>query len=148
MNDLTRALAVVLSLATTWSLPATAQEEGASASERLANPGAEHAWLEPLVGEWDVAMLVYLSPGAEPFAQPPLTATREWTLGGRYLRETLRSGDTTLREATMGYNRLDGRFELVTVDAYEPGQMVYQGRGDEKPEMMSLYGENRGRHGT
>lgn len=141
MTNLTQALAVALSLAASSSLPALAQE-APSASERLASPGEEHTWLEPLVGEWDVAMLVYPGPDAEPFAQPPLTATRELILGGRYLREVLRGGDTALREATMGYNRLDGRFELTTVDAYEPGQMVYQGRGDETPSLMSLYGES------
>lgn len=141
MTDLTRALALALCLAA-GPLPAIAQEAAASASERLASPGEEHAWLEPLVGEWDVAMLVYPGPDAEPFAQPPLTATREMILDGRYLREVLRGDDAALREATMGYNRLDGRFELTTVDAYEPGQMVYQGRGDETPGMMSLYGES------
>ncbi len=142
MIHLSRSLALAAVLAGPWSLPAAAQTEAASASERLASPGEEHAWLEPLLGEWDVAMLVYPGPGAEPIAQPPLTATREWMLGGRYLRETLRAGDTVLREGTMGFNRLEGRFELTTVDAYEPGQMVYQGRGDETPERMSLYGES------
>lgn len=142
MNRLTRAMALAVALTAPWSLPAVAQTEAMSASERLASPGEEHAWLDPLVGEWDVAMLVYPGPGAEPIAQPPLTATRELTLGGRYLRETLRAGEAVLREATLGFNRLDGRFELVTVDAYEPGQMVYQGRGDETPDLMSLYGES------
>ena len=140
MNRLT--LVVALALAAAWSAPAAAQENAVSASERLAMPGEEHAWLEPLVGEWTVEMLVYPGPGAEPFPQPPLTATREWLLDGRYLREQLRNGETVLREGTLGFNRLDGRFELVTVDAYEPGQMVYQGRGDETPARMSLYGES------
>lgn len=142
MKRLTRSLAVALSLAAAGSLPVAAQEDGASASERLAMPGEEHAWLEPLVGEWDVEMLVYPSPDVEPFAQPLMTATREWLLDGRYLREQLLGGEVVLREGTMGFNRLDGRFELTTVDAYEPGQMVYQGRGDETPERMSLYGES------
>ena len=42
----------------------------------------------------------------------------------------------------MGYNRLDGRFELVTVDIFEPGQMVYSGReGDTgDTDTVSMYG--------
>jgi hypothetical protein len=120
-------------------LPAMAE----TASDRLASPGPEHAWMDPLAGSWDVAMRVWPGPGAEPFELPGMTAERELILGGRYLREVLKGGDgTPMREATMGYNRLDGRFELVTVDSFEPGQMVYLGRGAEAAETVSLYGES------
>lgn len=114
-----------------------------TASDRLAAPGPEHAWMDPLAGSWKVAMRVWPGPGADPFDVPGMTAERELILGGRYLREVLIGADgTPMREATMGYNRLDGRFELVTVDSFEPGQMVYFGRGDEVSGMVSLYGES------
>jgi hypothetical protein len=114
-----------------------------TASDRLAAPGPEHAWMDPLAGRWNVAMRVWPGPGAEPFDIPGMTAERELVLGGRYLREVLIGGDgTPMREATMGYNRLDGRFELVTVDSFEPGQMIYLGRGDETAGAVSLYGES------
>jgi len=99
--------------------------------------------MDPLVGQWDVAMRVWPGPDAEPFEIPGLSATRDYILGGRYMREVLVGGDgIPLREATMGFNRLDGRFELVTVDSFEPGQMVYLGRGDQTAETVSLYGES------
>lgn len=114
-----------------------------TASDRLASPGPEHRWMDPLAGRWDVAMRVWPGPGAEPFDIPGMRAEREMILGGRYLREVLIGGDgTPMREATMGYNWLDGRFELVTVDSFEPGQMVYLGRGDEVGATVSLYGES------
>lgn len=114
-----------------------------TASDRLAAPGPEHAWMDPLTGRWDVAMRVWPGPGAEPFDIPGMTAERELVLGGRYLREILIGGDgTPMREATMGYNRLDGRFELVTVDSFEPGQMIYLGRGDDTATSVSMYGES------
>lgn len=119
--------------------PAAAQE---SASARLASPGEEHAWLGPLVGTWDVSMVVFPAADADGIPQPPMTATRDWILDGRYLRETLRGGDRTLREGTIGFNRLDGRFELMTVDVFEPGQMVYRGRGDATSSGLSLFGES------
>lgn len=136
----TVALALALALGLAGAAPA--QDEGASASRRLASPGAEHAWLDPLVGEWTVEMLVYPGPGVEPVVMGGMSATREWILGGRYLREELRGGDQPLREATIGFNRLDGRFEIVTVDAFEPGQMVYVGRGGATPAGFSLFGES------
>lgn len=133
-----RVLALGLSLLLP-GLPAAAD----TASERLAAPGPEHAWMDPLAGRWDVAMRVWPGPGAEPFEIPGMRAEREFVLGGRYLREILIGGDgAPVREATMGYNRLDGRFELVTVDSFEPGQMVYLGRGDETAGAVSLFGES------
>lgn len=128
-------------LAVALLLPTTALAQ--TASDRLAAPGPEHAWMDPLVGNWDVAMRVWPGPDAEPFEIPGMTATRAYILGGRYLREVLIGGDgAPMREATMGFNRLDGRFELVTVDSFEPGQMVYLGRGDQTADAVSLYGES------
>lgn len=119
----------------------TSETSAQTASERLAAPGVEHGWMQPLLGNWTVAMRVWPGLGAEPFSIPGMTAERHLILGGRYLRETLIGGDgVTVREATLGYNRLEGRFELVTVDSYEPGQMIYTGRGDETPELLPLHG--------
>jgi hypothetical protein len=115
------------------------------ASTRLAMPGEQHRWLEPLVGSWTVEMLVYPGPGAQPFVSQGLRAKREWTLGGRYLREELRGtvmGNDSARDAILGFNRLDGRFELVTVDTFEPGQMFYAGRDEPTPTRFSLHGDS------
>jgi hypothetical protein len=123
----------------------TAQTQELPASARLAMPGPEHAWLNPLVGDWTVEMLVYPGPGAEPVVSREVTATCRWTLDGRYLREELRGtvfGNPSARDGVLGYNRLDGRFEWVTIDTFEPGQMIYFGRGDETGKKFSMYGES------
>lgn len=100
-----------------------------SASARLAEPDDVHAWLDPLVGTWDVEMRVYPGPSTEPFVSKDFKATRAWDLGGRYLIERLSGsmggGPTSERLAVLGYNALLGRFELTTVDTFEPGQMIY-----------------------
>ncbi|MDX2235772.1 MAG: DUF1579 family protein, partial [Hyphomonadaceae bacterium] len=90
-------------------------------------------------------MLVYPAPGAQPIVSRTVTATRRWALDGRYVREELRGtvfGAPSARDGVLGYNRLDGRFEWVTIDTFEPGQMVYLGRGDETAKSFSLYGES------
>ena len=147
-----RALAAVLMLAPPFA-PALAQDVpgappagGETASARLAALGPEHAWMEPLAGKWDVQMLVYPEPGTEPMVAEGLRATREPILEGRYLREELRGevfGRPAARDGLLGYNRLDDRFEWVTVDTFEPGQMVYAGRsGEAGPEGFSVYGRS------
>jgi hypothetical protein len=115
------------------------------ASTRLAMPGEKHKWMGPLVGNWNVEMLVYPGPGAAPIVSKELTATRELILGGRYLREELTgkfAGNPSHRTAILGYNALDERFELVTIDTFEPGIMFYRGRPHNKAGEISLEGES------
>jgi hypothetical protein len=52
-------------------------------------------------------MLLHPAPGAEPLVSEGLPATRQWIL--------------------------NGRFELLTVDSFEPGQMFYTGRDGAEP---------------
>ncbi|MDX2235082.1 MAG: DUF1579 family protein, partial [Hyphomonadaceae bacterium] len=82
---------IILALALT-ALPtmAFAQPQQMPASTRLAMPGPEHRWLDPLIGDWAVEMLVYPAPGAQPIVSRTVTATRRWALDGRYVREELR----------------------------------------------------------
>lgn len=125
--------------------PVQAADEQTTAAARLSQPGPEHRWLDPLVGTFAVEMLVYPGPGAEPVVSKEVGATREWILGGRYLREELRGavfGQPSARDGVLGYNRLERRFEWVTQDTFEPGQMIYLGRGDAGPRTFSMYGES------
>jgi hypothetical protein len=121
------------------------QSSDMPAAQRLAMPGPEHQWLEPLVGDWDVEMLVYPSRAAQPIVSRELRATRRWILDGRYLREELRgsfAGAPASRDGVLGYNRLERRMEWVTVDTFEPGQMIYLGRGAETAKKFSVFGES------
>ncbi len=144
-----RSLALVLMLAagSPAAQPQTkpTQSQQLPASARLAMPGPEHRWLDPLIGDWTVEMLVYPGPGAQPVVSREVTATRRWMLDGRYVREELRGtvfGNPSARDGILGFNRLDRRMEWVTADTFEPGQMVYLGRGDETAQRFSLYGES------
>lgn len=138
-----RGFFAVLIFITTIQTPSFAQD--LSASARLAAPGPEHERLNSLVGMWSVEMLVFVDPSQPPLSATGLTAKRELTLDGRYLREELRGelfGRAAARDAILGFNRLDQRFELFTVDTFEPGQMIYYSRGHEGQDQLSLYGES------
>lgn len=141
---MSRQLLVPLALigALAAAAPASAQE---SAAARLAAPGEQHQWLDPLIGEWTVEMLVYPGPGSQPIVSREVTATRRWVLDGRYVREELRGtvfGRPSARDGVIGYNRLDGRFEWVTQDTFEPGQMIYLGRDEASATKFSMWGES------
>lgn len=129
------------------SPPANASESAAKAalpaSVRLGLPAERHRWLEPLVGTWRVQMSVWPARGAPPIVSSELQAVREWILGGRYLREelvgTFASAQVS-RVALIGFNNLDERFELTTVDSFEPGQMWYASHEPGRPGALMLHG--------
>jgi Protein of unknown function (DUF1579) len=82
-------------------------------------------------------------PGAKPIVSTELTATRALILDGRYLKEELTgqfAGNPSHRIATLGYNALDERFELVTIDTFEPGVMMYHGDKNARAGLISLEG--------
>jgi hypothetical protein len=115
------------------------------AATRLALPGEKHKWLNPLVGTWNVAMRVWPAPGAQPITANTLTAKREWILGGRYLREELEgefAGNPSHRIAILSYNNLDERFELSTIDTFEPGQMWYASHAANASNRINLHGDS------
>jgi hypothetical protein len=125
------------------SAGASAQNDAMPASARLAMPGDKHRWLEPLVGQWSVEMRVYVAPGQPPLVSKDMSASREWILGGRYLREELRgsfAGNPSHRVATLSYNNLDERFELATIDTFEPGQMWYAGQRVGSAQRIEMHG--------
>lgn len=114
-----------------------------SSSTRLALPGPMHERLKPLIGRWRVTMRVWPAPGAEPVTSSNFTATRQWILGGRYLQEDLSGtlgGNPSNRTMFLSYNNLERRFELVSMDSFEPGQMWYASRKTLAPGRIELYG--------
>jgi Protein of unknown function (DUF1579) len=140
------ALALGTVVALCAQIPSRAQSADAMpASTRLAMPGDKHQWLAPLAGKWNVEMLVWPAPGAQPITSKDLTATREWILGGRYLVENLIgsfAGNPSHRVATLGYNNLEERFELSTIDTFEPGQMWYRSSSIGNARKIAMTGEN------
>lgn len=134
-------------LALPWSVAQSAAPP-MSASTRLALPGAMHRQLAPLVGTWQVTMRVWPAPGVKPFTSDDFTATRTWILGKRYLREDLvgtLGGNPSSRTMFLSYNNLEERYELVSMDSFEPGQMWYMGRevtisGRVVPGRIEMYG--------
>jgi hypothetical protein len=149
MMNLLRLLNMVLTIAAVMlslliSVPAQAQS-AMPASARLAMPGDKHKWLEPLIGKWNVAMFVWPAPGAQPITSKEMRATREWILSGRYLREELTgqfAGNPSNRVGILSYNNLDERFELLTIDTFEPGQMRYASQQPGTEKKITVIGES------
>jgi hypothetical protein len=98
-------------------------------------PGAGQKALQPLEGDWDVTMTLYIATGSpQKPATTKLAAKREWIADGRFLRDVTQ-GDGYYRQGTMGYSNMDRRFEWVTQDGINAGMMIYLGTPGSGPKV-------------
>ena len=108
-------------------------------------PGQNHRYLEALVGEWTGEWKIYMQPD-----QPPMvsqgTITREWVLGGRYLRETVDATSDMGRfsgAGYMGYNNIDGQYEFVWMDTMSTAISVETGTYNPQTKILTTRGSHR-----
>jgi hypothetical protein len=147
-------LAFVLGQATRPSAAAAAhQPEGdegmdamMAAMAEAGTPGEHHRHLDLMLGTWEGTMKWTPAPGA-PAMEFPGTATREWVLDGRYLREVVKSegpeGMVFEGIGYTGYNNLDRRYETCWMDSMSTA--MYPGHGTFNPQtrVFTFYSEMR-----
>ncbi|MFN0009085.1 MAG: DUF1579 family protein [Planctomycetota bacterium] len=95
-------------------------------------PGTAHQALEPLVGDWDVALSAIASDGTEsdPYRG---RATLAWTLGRRFLRwDASVSFGETLGTTTgfVGFNTRTREYQLMMVSDLATGMEIARGTGE------------------
>ena len=101
-------------------------------------PADRHAALQPLVGEWDVEIKVFVPGQATPVATKG-TATRVATLGGRFVEETIRAGELESR-VTMGHNNWNRRYEWVVQGNTDTAFACYAGDYDAASRTFTAWG--------
>lgn len=95
-------------------------------------PGSSHQVLEPLIGEWDVALSTIAADGTEssPYGG---RATLAWTLGQRFLRwDAAVSFGETLGTTTgfLGFNTRTREYQLMMVSDLATGMEIARGSGE------------------
>jgi hypothetical protein len=90
------------------AVPPSAVDDELARSAAASAPGAEHRWLDPLVGSWNVDIRWVGAGRAE--SRTSGTSENRWILGGRFL----------LCEATAGEG--PARVEATTVYGYDSRQ--------------------------
>lgn len=139
-------LVAVAGLGLGWPLVASAQEQGNSADmaammeayEKAATPGAEHAALGRMVGEWDIEVRMYMDPSGEPMVSRGTSKT-EWIMDGRFVRETVTGdfmGDPFHGMGLTGYNNVTGDYESAWIDDHTTQLYRYRGWKDDEGRMV------------
>jgi hypothetical protein len=101
-------------------------------------PGAFHAALKPLQGEWQVDKEIYIAVGSAqaPAKSSGMMAQRSWFGGGKHLQDATAGalgGAPYYRLGVLGFSNIDSRYEWVTFDALNANLMLYRSPRLEKP---------------
>jgi Protein of unknown function (DUF1579) len=131
--------------AATAAMPVWAADSTPPPFVKRGMPGEGQQAMEPLAGDWKVAMTVYIAMGSpkQPVTSTDLVAHREWIAGGRFLRDVTQGtvgGSPYWRMGTLGYSNMDGRYEWVTQDGFNANMMIYKGAehaGPHSPASLS-----------
>ena len=95
------------------------QEEMFAMMTELGTPSEGHRRLDPMVGEFDATVRMWMAPGAPP-DESTGRCKNEWVLGGRYLHTAYQGsmmGQEFAGFALTGYNNSTSQYEGIWVDS-------------------------------
>jgi len=125
--------------------PPEEMEAGMMKMMEAGTPGEHHKVLDTLIGEWTGFVRIRMDPSIEP-DQMSTTITREWILGGRYVKETVTSETERGRFegiGIVGYNNLEGLYEVGWIDSMSTGIFTEQGYFEATKKTFHFNGTHR-----
>ena len=128
-----------------WAQQPQENEADMEALVQAGAPSEHHEHLDSLVGKWDAVFKMWMSADAEPIVSQG-TVTREWILGGRFLKETVEAESvwgTFQAIAYLGYNKLDGRYEFVWMEDLSTAMYFETGSFDPDKKILRTSGSHR-----
>lgn len=126
--------------------PQPEQPEMDPAMMAWVTPDEHHKALEPLIGEWDGKVTIWLEPGAtEPLVSTG-TATREWAMDGRFVIEHIKARMPGVAGeyrgmGIIGYNTVENRYETVWIENMATYMTFMEGTLDPEKKVLTFEGE-------
>jgi hypothetical protein len=133
------------------AIPAAAQEQEMSPEEaammeawtKAGTPNENHQRLAEQAGTWSVTSRWWSKPGEQPMESSG-TATCEMILGGRYMKEKVKSewmGRPFEGEGCTGYDNLKKAYVSSWIDNMGTGIMMSEGKWDPATKTLTWHGE-------
>lgn len=107
---------------------------------KAATPGEAHKKLEPFVGNWDVTVKSWMSPGAPPMESTGSAESR-WILGGRYIEERFQGnfmGQPFNGIGYTGYDNTKKHYVSTWMDNMSTQVMYSAGSADSSGKQMAF----------
>jgi len=124
---------------------AMGMEAEMAAWTKAATPGENHLVLASMAGEWEGEWIMWMAPGTPP-SKSVGKISRKWILDGRYMKETVKAkGDmgAYAGHGYVGYNNLDGLYEMVWMDNWSTAIHLSSGYYDATSKTMHFQGTYR-----
>lgn len=121
------------------------QEAGDAAYEQAGMPGEHHRYLDPMIGDWEGTWKIWMQPGTEPMVSHG-TVHREWILDGRYVKEVVEATSdwgTFKGVGFIGYDNVDGQYEVAWMDSMSTGIYTETGTYDPDKKILTTRGSHR-----
>lgn len=111
----------------------------------VATPGRHHRVLDRLTGKWEAEFTLLTAPEGEPVTARG-TVTREWILGGRFVKEVVEAAsEAGAFEGIgyLGYDNFDGQYRMIWMDNQSTAIQVETGTYHPDPQIMHIRGSHR-----
>lgn len=117
-------------------------EEMMKKVEAAGKPGAAHKALEPLVGDWNAEVKMWMDPAAAPTTSKG-TAKAVWDLNGRFVREEFKGefmGKPFRGLSFTGYDNVKQKYNNVWIDDMSTTIFTSEGEADKAGKAISFEG--------
>jgi hypothetical protein len=107
---------------------------------KLGEVGAHHKALEPMAGNFNTTVKIWMAPGQQPL-EIQGTVEAHWILGGRYLESTHKGdmgGHPFEGRGTEGYDNQNQRYVSTWIDNQSTGPMSYTGSASADGKVFTL----------
>ncbi len=134
-------VALALAVLGFGSTPVLAAEKGGAPEDmqvmmakakEAGTPGAGHAVLKSVEGEWNTLSRMWMKPGDEP-QKSAGTGSFEWVFGGRFLKQKFKGdwmGQPFEGQGFIGYDNVKQEYSNVWMDNMSTGMMTGSGQYD------------------
>jgi hypothetical protein len=117
-------------------------EEMMKKAEAAGAPSAAHKALEPLVGEWNAEVKLWMAPDAPPTVSKA-TAKSTWAMKGRFVREEFNGefmGKPFNGMSFTGYDNTKEKYSSVWIDDMSTTMVTTEGEADKAGKVITLEG--------
>lgn len=118
-------------------------EEMMKKAEAAGTPGAAHKALEPLVGDWNAEVKVWMAPDGPPTVTKA-TAKSTWAMNGRFVQQEFNGefmGKPFRGLSFTGYDNARKQYNNVWLDDMHTSLFTSEGGGENSGKVITLEGK-------
>ena len=117
-------------------------EEMMKKMEAAGTPGAAHKALEPLVGDWNAEVKMWMAPDAPPNVTKA-TAKSTFVMNGRFVQQDFKGefmGKPFRGMSLVGYDNMKKQYNYVWIDDMSTGMFTSEGKAEDGAKVITFEG--------